>query len=122
MTGAGQGRLARFFSPQNRYLPPLFITCILLGGHLTFGILESSGRTLLAIGTSIACELFLCRSVKGKWPHLASAYVSGISVGMLVRSPESVRTRTRASPNAPRQWIVPTFACVLSASWIRTSP
>ena len=24
----------------------------------------------------------------GKWPHLASAYISGISIGMLVRSPE----------------------------------
>jgi Na+-transporting NADH:ubiquinone oxidoreductase subunit NqrB len=23
----------------------------------------------------------------GTWPHLASAYISGISVGMLVRSP-----------------------------------
>jgi Na+-transporting NADH:ubiquinone oxidoreductase subunit NqrB len=30
----------------------------------------------------------LGRLFGGKWPHLASAYVSGISVGMLVRSPE----------------------------------
>ena len=33
-------------------------------------------------------ELLLGRLLWGKWPHLASAYISGISVGMLVRSPE----------------------------------
>jgi Na+-transporting NADH:ubiquinone oxidoreductase subunit NqrB len=32
-------------------------------------------------------ELVAVRALYGKWPHLASAYVSGISVGILVRSP-----------------------------------
>ena len=32
-------------------------------------------------------ELVLGASVYGKWPHLASAYITGISVGILVRSP-----------------------------------
>jgi Na+-translocating ferredoxin:NAD+ oxidoreductase RnfD subunit len=32
-------------------------------------------------------ELALARIFYGKWPHLASAYISGISVGILVRSP-----------------------------------
>jgi enediyne biosynthesis protein E5 len=81
------GWLSRFFSPNNRYLPPLFITCILLTGQLEFGILESWGRTLLAIATSMAMEIILARLMVGKWPHLASAYISGISVGILVRSP-----------------------------------
>jgi hypothetical protein len=81
------GPLSRFFSPNNRYLPPLFITCILLTGQLEFGILESWGRTLLAIGTAMAMEIVLARLVFKKWPHLASAYISGISVGILVRSP-----------------------------------
>jgi len=78
---------SRFFSPNNRYLPPLFITCILLAGQFEFGVLESGGRTLLAIATSIGMEIILSRLVLGKWPHLASAYISGISVGILVRSP-----------------------------------
>jgi Na+-transporting NADH:ubiquinone oxidoreductase subunit NqrB len=87
-TADGQATwLSRFFSPNNRYLPPLFITCILLAGQLEFGILESWGRTLLAISTSMAMEIILARLVIGKWPHLASAYISGISVGILVRSP-----------------------------------
>lgn len=81
------GRLSRFFSPSNRYLPPLLITCILLAGQLEFGILESWGRTLLAIATAMTMEIVLARLIIGKWPHLASAYITGISVGILVRSP-----------------------------------
>lgn len=76
-----------FFSMRNRFLAPLLITCILLAGQLTFGMLESWTRTGLAIVTAIAIELFLCRAMTGKWPHLASAYITGISVGILVRSP-----------------------------------
>jgi hypothetical protein len=72
---------------DSRYVAPIFITCILLVGQLTFGILESYPRTLLAIATSIACELILGRIFLNKWPHPASAYISGISVGILLRSP-----------------------------------
>jgi enediyne biosynthesis protein E5 len=84
------GKLAawkRFFSPSNRYLSPLLITCILLVGQLSYGILESYTRTLLAIVISIVAELILGRIYLGKWPNLSSAYISGISVGILLRSP-----------------------------------
>ena len=74
-------------SLENRFVPPVFITLILLVGHLSFGILESYPKTLLAIATSILAELVLARLFFGKWPHLASAYITGISVGILVRSP-----------------------------------
>ena len=77
----------KWFSMENRYLPPAFITLILLIGHFSFGILESWTRTLLAIATSIVTELVLGKLVIGKWPQLASAYISGISVGILLRSP-----------------------------------
>lgn len=72
---------------DQRYLAPLLVTFVLLAGQVTFGFLESWSRTFLAIATSIAVELAAVRALYGKWPHLASAYVSGISVGMLVRSP-----------------------------------
>jgi enediyne biosynthesis protein E5 len=75
------------FSLDNRYIAPAFITCILLAGHLSFGILESYQKTLLAIVTSIALELVLGRIFFQKWLHPASAYITGISVGILVRSP-----------------------------------
>jgi Na+-transporting NADH:ubiquinone oxidoreductase subunit NqrB len=74
-------------SLENRFVPPVFITLILLVGHLSYGILESYPKTLLAIATSIIAELVLGRVFLGKWPHLASAYITGISVGILVRSP-----------------------------------
>jgi enediyne biosynthesis protein E5 len=77
----------RFFSPENRYLAPMFITCILLVGHLSFGILESYKKTGIAIVASLLTELVLARIFTGKWPILASAYITGISVGILVRSP-----------------------------------
>src|SRR5271156_2258072 len=80
-------RWKQWLSLENRFVPPVFITLILLVGHLSFGILESYPKTLLAIGVSMAAELVLGRTFLGKWPHLASAYITGISVGILVRSP-----------------------------------
>jgi Na+-translocating ferredoxin:NAD+ oxidoreductase RnfD subunit len=77
----------RWLSLDNRFIPPVFITLILLAGHLSFGILESYSKTLLAIGTSMAAELILGRVFYQKWPNLASAYITGISVGILLRSP-----------------------------------
>jgi enediyne biosynthesis protein E5 len=78
---------SRVLSFDNRFLAPLLITGILLAGQLGFGILESYTRTLLAIASSIIMELVLGRLLTGKWPHLASAYITGISVGILIRSP-----------------------------------
>ena len=76
------------FQIDKRYLAPILVTVVLVVGQITFGFLESWGRTMLAILTAIAIELVLGKLFTGKMPHLASAYVSGISVGMLVRSPE----------------------------------
>jgi Na+-transporting NADH:ubiquinone oxidoreductase subunit NqrB len=73
---------------DQRFVAPILVTVILLAGQLSYHILEDYRKTLLAIGTSIAVELILGRLFTGRWPHLASAYVSGISVGILIRSPE----------------------------------
>ena len=72
---------------DKRYLAPILVTLVLIVGQVTFGFLESWSRTALAIATAILVEIVLGRIFSGSWPHLASAYVSGISVGMLVRSP-----------------------------------
>ena len=72
---------------DNRFTPPVFITLILLLGNLSFGILESYQKTLLAIVTAMVTEMTLGRIFLGKWPHPASAYITGISVGILLRSP-----------------------------------
>lgn len=75
------------FRFDNRYIAPLFITFILLVGHLSYGILESYWKTGLAIATALVVELILGRIFFGKWLNLSSAYITGISVGILVRSP-----------------------------------
>jgi Na+-translocating ferredoxin:NAD+ oxidoreductase RnfD subunit len=77
----------RIISLDNPYVVPIFITCILLVGDLSFGILESLPKTLLAIAVAIALELVLGRIFVHKWVHPASAYITGISVGILIRSP-----------------------------------
>jgi Na+-transporting NADH:ubiquinone oxidoreductase subunit NqrB len=87
-----EGGFARF----KPYLAPLLITCILAIGNIQYRILEGHAGlsadatllngTVLAILTSILAELVLSRTVTGRWPHLASCYITGISVGILVRS------------------------------------
>jgi hypothetical protein len=72
---------------DSRFTPPVFITLILLIGNLSFGILESYQKTLLAIATAMVAEMALGKIFLGKWPHPASAYITGISVGILLRSP-----------------------------------
>ncbi len=75
------------FSYNKKYTPPILITLILLAAHLSFGILESYGRLLTAIAASFITELVLHRLIVGEWRNMSSAYISGISVGILVRSP-----------------------------------
>jgi len=69
------------------YIAPILITLILLGGQLSFRILESFPKTIIAILSAIVFETFLSKIIRGKFPILASAYIAGISVGILVRSP-----------------------------------
>jgi hypothetical protein len=85
--GAVPAPRKRLLAIDSRYLPPLLITCILLSAHVSFGILEGWERTGLAIVTAIGAELVMGRLTHGTWPHPASAYISGISAGILIRSP-----------------------------------
>jgi len=131
-----------FFSVENRYLPPIFITLILLVGNLSFGLLESFSRTTLAIATSMLFEVGLGLFIYKKMPNLASAYISGISVGILMRSPEfwpyalcsaiaitskyAIRWRGRHLWNPSNLSIsvmlllVPEFVATLSVQWGNT--
>ncbi len=79
-------KVGRVLGVDKRFLAPILITGILTVGQLWFGILESYWATGLAILSSILMEMALGRVATGRWPHLASAYVTGISVGILVRS------------------------------------
>lgn len=75
------------FGIDTRLVMPLLITLILLVGQAFYGILESYPHTLAAIGVAVFFELVLSKIDRGHFPFLASAYISGISVGILTRSP-----------------------------------
>ncbi|MSQ93224.1 MAG: hypothetical protein EXR98_01565 [Gemmataceae bacterium] len=82
------------FQQIKPFLAPMLITCILAGGQYGYGILETNEQglffglpgTAVAIIVSIVFELIAVKFLSGKWPHLASSYITGISVGILVRS------------------------------------
>ena len=74
------------FKFDQRYIAPLFISVILLAAHLAAGVLVRPWYTALAILSAMGVELVAGRVATGKWVHLASAYVTGISVGILLRS------------------------------------
>lgn len=77
----------KVFGIDPRLIMPILITVILLVGQLFYGILESYTMTLVAIASAIIVELALSRLLTGKFSFPASAYISGISVGILTRSP-----------------------------------
>ena len=78
----------RSFQIDSKYVAPILISCILLVGHFTTGMLADWQKTALCIIVSILTEAIFGFITNKKIPHLASAYVSGISCGILVRSAE----------------------------------
>jgi enediyne biosynthesis protein E5 len=75
------------FGAFKPYLAPILITLILAAGNLQYRVLESYWYTMAAIMTAILAETALSRFATGRWPHFASAYITGISVGILLRTP-----------------------------------
>lgn len=75
------------FTFPKQYIAPLLITGILLAAHISFGILDGYQKLLTAIIVAISVEMILHKAVTGKFRNVSSAYISGISAGILVRSP-----------------------------------
>jgi len=72
---------------DRRLVAPLLITLILAGAHWSFGVLRGYEAIGLAVGSSVVVEYAVRRLLTGQPPQLASAYITGISVSILVRSP-----------------------------------
>ena len=75
------------FEIPKAYIGPLLITSVLIAAHLSFGILDSYQKLFVAIAASFMTEAVLHYAMFGKTRNMSSAYVSGISAGILVRSP-----------------------------------
>jgi hypothetical protein len=94
----------RLIKKDIRFHAPILITYILAIGDAMYGILDNhssewlsnltDGRvtsyspTFIAILATIAIDMALARFIRCKWPHLSSAYITGISVGILIKSPD----------------------------------
>jgi hypothetical protein len=93
----------RVLATTKAYHAPALITSILLMADAGYGILENHYSawlagltgdrvttvtpTLIAILTCVLTEMALGYFVLGKMPPLVSSYVSGISAGILIKSP-----------------------------------
>ncbi|MGH7698945.1 MAG: hypothetical protein ACREMJ_00265 [Gemmatimonadales bacterium] len=72
---------------DRRFVAPLLITLILVGAHWSYGVLRGYEAVGLAVLAAIGVDLLLARLLPDQQHHVASAYISGISIGILVRSP-----------------------------------
>lgn len=72
---------------DRRYVPPLLITLILVGAHWGAGMLRGYEAVAISIGSALGADLLVGRLLLGERRPLSSAYISGISIGILVRSP-----------------------------------
>jgi Na+-transporting NADH:ubiquinone oxidoreductase subunit NqrB len=70
-----------------KYAPPLVITLILIGANWGAGVLRGYEAIALSIGTAVATDFVVGRLLMGEHRSWTSAYISGISLGILVRSP-----------------------------------
>jgi Na+-transporting NADH:ubiquinone oxidoreductase subunit NqrB len=61
------------------------ITLILVIGQWKYDIVGGYERLELALGTALAAELLLSRAVRGEWPTLLSAYITGNSIAILTK-------------------------------------
>lgn len=72
---------------DRRLTPPLLITLILIGAHWSYGMLRGYEAIALAVFAALGAELILSRLFRDQRHHISSAYISGISIAILVRSP-----------------------------------
>ena len=69
------------------FIGPILITAIVIAAHISFGVLDGWEKFVAALIGAMATESILHKIVVGEWRNLSSAYISGNSAGILVRSP-----------------------------------
>jgi enediyne biosynthesis protein E5 len=61
------------------------ITLILVIGQWKYGTVGGYERLAIALGTAMGLELLLSRLLRGTWPNLLSAYITGNSIAILTK-------------------------------------
>jgi Na+-translocating ferredoxin:NAD+ oxidoreductase RnfD subunit len=88
-TPAERNALARWWDRASRidprYLIAFLITLVLVAAQLRYHMLGSYDRLVLALGVCMATEALLSWFDRGKVVNLLSAYISGISLTLLLK-------------------------------------
>jgi len=71
--------------PTPKNLITLLITLILVVGEWRYGIVGGYYKLALTLGSCLVAELALSWFLLGRMPYLQSAYITGVSLSMLVR-------------------------------------
>src|SRR5438876_8075448 len=82
---ASRALWARLGGLDPRYPVSFLITLILVLGEARYGILGGYDRLVIALGVCIATEFVLSHWLHGSVANLASAYISGISLALLIK-------------------------------------
>ena len=85
LRGRSRTLWARLGEVDPRYLVSFLITLILVVGEVRYGILGGYDRLVISLGVCVATELALARLVGGRGAALQSAYVTGISLALLLK-------------------------------------
>jgi Na+-translocating ferredoxin:NAD+ oxidoreductase RnfD subunit len=88
-TAAERNVLARWWDRASkidpRYLIAFLITLVMVAAQLRYHMLGSYDRLVLALGVCVATEALLSWFERGKVVNLLSAYISGISLTLLIK-------------------------------------
>ena len=88
-TASGQNAIARVWQRGTRvdprYLIAFLITLVLVAGQLRYHLLGGYDRLVVALGVCMATEALYSWFDRGKVVNLLSAYISGISLTLLVK-------------------------------------
>src|SRR6267154_685142 len=70
---------------EPRWLASVVITLALVLGEARYGILGGYARLAVALGVCVATELALSRWMLGRFANPQSAYITGISLALLIK-------------------------------------
>lgn len=68
-----------------KHFQTFLITLLLVVGEARYSVLGGYDRLAAALGACLVTEAVLSSTLRGKWPSLMSAYVSGISMALLTK-------------------------------------
>ena len=81
----GRALWARLGRMDPRYPVSFLITLVLVLGEARYGILGGYDRLAIALGVCVATELVLSRLLQGAFANVQSAYITGISLALLIK-------------------------------------